>query len=240
MKRIGVHLLIFFLVVLFCKAGDHPILDFHGFSYEGDYCAFELFGYEDGTGDPFSEIYIINVDKNSYQTRPIVTFDYDYDKDEHFRLLSARMDNLRKAAPFFTRYGIDTTEKGLLLFRYPDYYEDKTVMDRIDFFRSTFLLNNKRYTLTLTEIDTGEGAIYHYGNNKMFQLVLSDGERKIILQNDKKLPERRKEAKAYRLDCAYYYNGRIVVFIEYEIPGFEENSTPKMAVTGKINEPSRY
>src|SRR6218665_2598412 len=42
-----------------------------GFSKDGSLFAFELAGTYDGTGFPFSEIFILNVCKNEYATKPI-------------------------------------------------------------------------------------------------------------------------------------------------------------------------
>jgi predicted secreted protein len=42
-------------------AGDRALIDFIGFSAEGRYFAFEEFGVQDGSGFPYSNIYVIDV-----------------------------------------------------------------------------------------------------------------------------------------------------------------------------------
>lgn len=48
------------------SAGDFADVELHGFSVEGRHFAFEQFGIEDGSGFPYSEIFVINVESDKW------------------------------------------------------------------------------------------------------------------------------------------------------------------------------
>lgn len=47
-------------------AGDRALIDFIGFSEDGQYFAFEEFGVQDGSGFPYSNIYVLDVAADSW------------------------------------------------------------------------------------------------------------------------------------------------------------------------------
>ena len=216
-------------------AADRPAMDFYGFSAKGDYCAFELYGVQDGSGFPYSKIYIIDVDNDKYATKPIITV-IEEDPDD---LLEARRRNMAKAIPALRRFGIDTAVKGTHLFSYPDFDQYRPNRNQVDYNAKTVFIEDKQYTIQLTEKDTGKVDPFGFeGTIKMMKLALVEvgSDRELLLQNDTELPKSREMTKKYRLSSAYYYNGRIAVFVEYERPGFEGNDQIKMVVTGRIIE----
>lgn len=48
------------------SAGDFADVEIHGFSDEGRHFAFEQFGIQDGSGIPYSEIFVINVESDKW------------------------------------------------------------------------------------------------------------------------------------------------------------------------------
>ena len=52
-------------------AGDYATLNFIGFSRDGKYLAFEEYGVQDGSGFPYSNIYIVETAKNAYAAPPV-------------------------------------------------------------------------------------------------------------------------------------------------------------------------
>ena len=52
-------------------AGDNSQIEPIGFSKDGKYFAFEQYGEQDGTGAAYSEIYFLNVAKNTWSKKPV-------------------------------------------------------------------------------------------------------------------------------------------------------------------------
>ncbi len=81
-----------------------------GFSPQGKYFAFEQFGIQDGSGFPYSDIFIINVKKNSWvKGTPIRTLLHN----ENISPLKARSASYQKARPILRK--LEIGENQLLL-----------------------------------------------------------------------------------------------------------------------------
>lgn len=94
------------------RAGDYARRAIIGFSMDGRYFAFEQFGRQDGSGFPYSDIFLINTDNNTWvRGSPIRTLL----KNERARIGDARRRSRLRAEPLIARLGIRRGRKGLIL-----------------------------------------------------------------------------------------------------------------------------
>ncbi len=92
------------------KAGDHAERRIIGFSENGAYFAFEQFGVQDGSGFPYSDIFILNIANDSWAGGSPFRTRLD---DEAQSLNEARANTADKAAGAISSLGI--REAGILL-----------------------------------------------------------------------------------------------------------------------------
>lgn len=216
-------ILIFISLLLFVFsnlifAGDVSQCEFKGFSKDLKYCAFETYGIQDGSGFPYCEIYIINVDRNAYQIKP---FEYcNYDNNDLVKTRKVVMD---MSMPFFEKYGVDDSQKGVLIFNNPK-----------DSYSCNFQVGNKKCSLKLLEKELDDPTT-DFVREKIFELQLTVDGKTTILQRDSKLPESRGCPYKYRLLSAYYHTNKIAVFVEYEDYGFEGPNLRQLLVTDRID-----
>jgi predicted secreted protein len=93
-------------------AGDRALFDPIGYSEDGRYFAFEEFGIQDGSGFPYSNIYVIDIVEDVWVpgTPHRVRFD-----TETAALSAARRDALKAATPDLVEFGIDVPAQILAL-----------------------------------------------------------------------------------------------------------------------------
>ena len=230
---------IFFFSSLF--AGDAAELDFIGFSDDGNYLAFEQYGFMDGSGFPYSEIIMVNVPENSFAYSAVT----HYGEDEEMTLSVLRDNAMFDAQSKIDALGIISGNTGDHVICHPTsdidadpkyvrFYERSGGVPGLSGFRE--------YGLTLNELEVATGDdVYGFGPPKMLELVLSTPgtDDIIVLQRDTKLPKRRSSVLSYRISDVYIYHYAdqqyIAVFINYSMPGFEGPDMRFMVVTGKLN-----
>lgn len=86
-------------------AGDRALIDFIGFSEDGQYFAFEEFGVQDGSGFPYSNIYVLDVSADKWVPNTPVRVRLD---DEGASQEEARSEAADEAAGVLTELGITT------------------------------------------------------------------------------------------------------------------------------------
>jgi predicted secreted protein len=222
-------------------AGDAAELNFIGFSEDGNYLAFEQYGFEDGSGFAYSEIIMVDVPNNSFAYSTITS----HTEDENMTMESARDYTMMSALSKFDALGIVTGNTGDHVICHPTsdidaeprhvrFYERSGGVPGLSGFRE--------YALTLNEIEViSNNDVYGYGPPKMLELIISTpGTNDItVLQRDTNLPKRRSNVLSYRIQDVYVYhyagNAYIAVFINYAMPGFEGPDMRFMAVTGKLD-----
>lgn len=224
-------------------AGDAAHLDFIGFSEDGNYLAFEQYGFHDGSGFPYSEILLIDVPENSFAYSAITY----YGEDENMTLQSTRDYAIMEAQSKIEALSIIAGNTGEHVIHHPssDLEADPKF---VRFYERTGgipgLSGFPEYALTLNEIevtDDNDGVPYGFGPPKMLELVISTSGTSdiIVLQRDTKLPKRRSYVLSYRIQdvYVYHYAGHkyVAVFINYSMPGFEGPDMRFMVVTGKLD-----
>jgi predicted secreted protein len=85
--RLAASLIAVFAVVLPATAADRALIDMLGYSEDGSHFAFEQFGIQDGSGFPFSSIFIVDLVNDSWVTGTPVEVRID---DEEATLQDAR------------------------------------------------------------------------------------------------------------------------------------------------------
>jgi predicted secreted protein len=85
-------------------AGDRALIDFLGFSDDGQYFAFEEFGEQDGSGFPYSNIYVLDVGADKWVSGTPVRVLLE---DETASEKEARQQAAEQAAPTLGKFGID-------------------------------------------------------------------------------------------------------------------------------------
>lgn len=208
-------------------AGDKAELQLIGFSVNGKYMAFEQYGIQDGSGFPYSEIFIVDVIKNSYIDKPFKLVV----EDEQASLQTVRDKNLESAKQKLIKIGIINQNRGLIALNQPL----PSKIDENKFEEVEFKIKNNSYILTLKETDTDKNC-YDLGFERLIELKLKNQKTKkvALLQKDKKVPKSRECALGYRIHYVYVYDKYITVFLNVYRPGFEGANMRYMVVTGKL------
>jgi hypothetical protein len=193
---------------------DEQLKEVCGFSPDGKYFAFKQVESGDGYGTVKGSVYVIDVAKNEWATRPGVLeidgVDADYEKFE--KDLNKIRDDLLK------KYGIENHSNIGYEYSYIGVNPNNVI-----------IINEDRYVLDFKS------------NGGMIDLRLKrEGKPEVILQKDAKVPASRGSVRRSRLNKAYELNGKIAVFVEYDgniETGFENSryySRKNIVVTAVI------
>jgi predicted secreted protein len=221
------------LAVLPASAGDFAERRLIGFSANGDRFAFEEFGIQDGSGFPYSNIFVIDTTRDSWVPGTPVRVRLD---DEEQGIAPARRAAAAQAAPHLE--GID--EPGMLLASNP-ITESGRDPYKIAFKRHPALqLDGPDLTLTLETIPlpapgNDDPDYKTYG----FRLVLKTEDGETVLHEDKALPASRGTALDYRINDVVIHQpfGRpatLVVLLQVLTRGFEGPDGRYLAVTAQL------
>ena len=222
------------------NAGDYATLNFIGFSKTGKHLAFEEHGVQDGSGFPYSTVYVVNVETNSYAAGPFSV----RLENESATALQARTKARSAAAISLKKFGITEGNKGKLVvarlftdlsLRKLNDPESRT--KKINFAEvvdSFYTEGDYELILDLSPVKTKsceyeELPVYQIG------LMLRDNkaDTKTLLQKDSTLPASRGCPIGYDMQYVYLYKNNIAVFIDYHTSGFEGPDLRYIVVTGK-------
>jgi predicted secreted protein len=93
-------------------AGDFAKTKIHGFSADGQYVAIEEYGVQDGSGFPYSTIFVLNIDRDSWvKGSPVKVLI----EDDTAGLATARSQAADQAASIFNSVSIDPSIEADLL-----------------------------------------------------------------------------------------------------------------------------
>jgi predicted secreted protein len=93
-------------------AADRALIEMLGYSEDGAYFAFEQFGIQDGSGFPFSQIFIVDLASDKWVAGTPVEARID---DETASLAEARAEAMNDAAPLLGKYEIAVPAQVLTL-----------------------------------------------------------------------------------------------------------------------------
>jgi len=214
-------------------AADTAERNIIGFSPDGTWFAFEEFGISDGSGAPYSNIFIINIDQDKWAKGTPIKVNFG----EKVALVSAaRTQSLNKAQPILDQYKI--TEPGMLLASNP-VTEISTNPRRIDFYRNRNLANPaKKLSYVLKEISFPENATCKsFGiKEKGFSLSLTKGGSPLTqVYKDETVPASRQCPNRYAISDVIEFTPasgptRHIVLIHMFVQGFEGPDSRFLAV----------
>jgi predicted secreted protein len=217
MKRIALIMLASLVASSLALAGDEATLDFIGFSRDGRHLAFEQYGTQDGSGFPYSEMYVVDVASNTLASSTRVLL-----KTENASLGQARSQTMAQSRAALTRYGIVRGNQG----RFAEVAAKREQWQSFDF---TAL--GRRYSLNLNE--TLASATPSCGDNvpKYLSLTLRFGAFERLIQHDTRLPASRACAYDYEVHSVFVFGRSLAVFVKLLLTGFEGPDVRWMVVT---------
>lgn len=207
-KRRHLNLIIMSLIFLTgligtAKAGDVADRDILGFSPDGVYFAFEEYGVQDGSGFPYSNIYISQTRNNSWiKNSPIRVLV----EDEAKPVDDAREIALAQAKPLLDKLKI--TKRGSVLASNPATEIDRDPLNvTVAPGPQPFLKNHSlTFKLNAEKIETKRCA--DYGEESQMGYALSvqrKGEKVKELHKDKRIPTSRGCPKSYAISDIVRY-----------------------------------
>ena len=220
------HLAVSAPLAVAADASDRAII---GFSMDGGHFAFEEYGVQDGSGFPYSNIYIINLKTDEWvKGSPI----RELVRDENATAHTARHQALTEAAPLIEKYG--TVQPIKLL-------ASNAVGDRVT---SPHKMTVKRvhnlstlWTVQLTELDIEQpGECKPFSPVRGFALSARiEGQDKTVeLYRDEKLPKSRGCPEGYKLADVIAFgeneDAPVVVLVHKLTFGFEGRDARFIAV----------
>lgn len=225
LKSFAISLILLLTIPTIASASDASLKRVMGFSPDGKYFAYEQYGYHDGSGFPYAEIYFINTVNNSWvpDAPPIRVLI----KDEKASITQARDIAIRKATPFVKK--LKTLTNGFILVSNPI-----TQLDR-NKYKTHFgthpgapTLNQFKMSLGLKSVTSSKCSKLTNKTPKIFSLSLNSVNNKKISMtyNDKSLPTSRGCPLDYSISDIHYFeanNGDAVflTFINVMKLGFE-------------------
>jgi predicted secreted protein len=226
------------------SAGDFATLNFIGFSKDGRYLAFEEYGVQDGSGFPYSNIYIVDVVKNIFAAKSVTVRIDNETATERLARSRARLG----AASALKRFRIVAGNTGKLVVSrmltdvaVNHFYSDKPEGEQKINFAEIIgsMYRGGDYDLILKQVPTKtKECAYADEDHTMHMLDVSvyDRERKrtVTLQKDSSLPPSRGCPFGYAIQYVYFYEDHLAVFLNTYHMGFEGPDMRYMVVTGKI------
>ncbi len=210
-------------------AADRTVI---GFSKDGRYFAFEEYGIQDGSGFPYSSIYITDLQTDTWVEGTPVRVQM---REEGATAYGARHKALTQAAPLIEEFGTIQPAKTLASNAVGEEVADPHMMKFKRFHNLSTL-----WTVKLTHVDLATPPdCQSLPGIKGFALsvAVDNGELKEVYR-DKDLPKSRGCPENYRLADVLSFgeneNGRVVVLIHMLTFGFEGRDSRFVAVPVKL------
>lgn len=230
-------------------AGDAAGLEFLGFSRDASHLAFEQYGIRDGSGFPYSEVFLIDVARNRFRASAVL----GGPAFEGRSLESVRQEARRRMAAEFARVGLTPGRSpGFLKAARPvgDVVEEPaTPADTAPAGPGRpsgpapsslgFEAGGRPYTLLLRELPFGPSQDcptpgFVRGLELQLHAGLPPSRLLAVLQKDTRLPASRFCAFTYRLAQVRVLGKSLAVFVAVYRTGFEGPDRRWMVVTGRL------
>ncbi len=230
-------LLLGLLLPAAAMAGDYADRDILGFSTDGGYFAFEEYGTQDGSGFSYSNIYVIDIDKDRWASGTPVRV---LRKDESVALTTVRTDARKQGSALLKRYGIVAVGETLVSNPLTEIGADPYV---VRFITNPYVDTDRIWTLTLTPVPFPDPpGCENLGPVQGFRLVLRnvDGEERTLLE-DSKLPASRGCALDYAISDVVFFDpeaeaAKLAVIVSVYTVGFEGSDRRFLAVTAPLSD----
>lgn len=240
------HFLVAVLAWLFvapaASAGDTADFQLLGFSKNGDFFAFEQYGFQDGSGFPYSEIFVVDVIGDSWVKPSPFRLRNDVDIDlgnaADAALNETRAKNRAAAQQLLKTQGI--AGKGRTVGFNPRTELNSDPHNMLVAPREFLASNENAIRLTLTEYPLPSGECASYGaETKGFRLEMLHNGVARTLNNDASVPKSRKCPLGYRIEriVTHFPDEAPPVFailIQMDSLGFEGPDRRYLAITGRL------
>lgn len=177
-------------------AGDYADRTIIGFSPDGAYFALEEYGVQDGSGFPYSNVYVIDVDRDAWVDGTPVRVRID---DEAAMLNRARADAMKQARPLLDKLNVIAKGNQVVTNPATELSADPYAVR----FRTNqwFNMVERPWDLKLTRIPMpGAKGCENYDDVAGFRLELTDPDGKTrVLHEDTSLPASRTCARDYAI-----------------------------------------
>lgn len=224
------------------QAGDTAQLQLLGFSRDGDYFAFEQHGIQDGSGFPYSEIFVVDVIGDSWVSPSPFRLRKDTEAGlghaADTALTQTRSENRLAAQPLLREKAI--AGKGETVGFNPRTELTSDPHKMIVAARDSFRLGDDPVDLTLSEYALPDEECQGYGaDTKGFRLTLVHKGVTRILNQDNSIPKSRKCPLGYRIErfVTHFPDEAPPVFavlIQMDSLGFEGPDRRYLAITGRL------
>ncbi len=214
-----------------CYAGDIAQLSVLGFSKNGKFFAFEQFGTHEGSNENYAELFLLDIEKNDFATKPFQQTMLQKSLDE------LREINKNKAKLKLKELQLLKPELGEHLLSRP--LTDLSSPSQVEFSLQPTLAGSSsdKYVLNLETKETTQDC-FGLGKAKIFTLTLKGKNDNQIqtLQKDTQLPTSRGCPLDYRISEIYVFQDKIIVFLNLFFAGSEGHNMRYLAVSGHIND----
>lgn len=218
------------------RAGDSADREIIGFSADGGYFAFEEYGVQDGSGFPYSNVYVIDTSADRWVPGTPIRERIDH---EDAGLAAVRERSRRRAAPVLGDLGIRFP--GRLLVSNPVTELSAPPHSALFVVEAYMRMSDIRWEMILTELPLPEPeGCENLGPTKGFRLIANGPEEgETVLHEDKSIPGSRGCPQDYVLSDIIAYPpdaapGVVVTLISVFSQGFEGPDRRFMAVTGRM------
>lgn len=179
-------------------AGDRALLDVIGYSEDGRYFAFEEFGIQDGSGFPYSNIFVIDLSADSWVGGSPFRLRTDAD---NAALQTTRRDNRQAADDALTEFGITEPAQVLALIGDGEPADATELHFGAAGYGPGEVLGNYSLGLDVFEAKAGDAACTSYTEQPIvgFALTLGTDGNPRELHRDTTVPKSRGCPLAYRL-----------------------------------------
>jgi predicted secreted protein len=223
-------------------AGDTAELQILGFSRDGGFFAFEQYGIQDGSGFPYSDIFVVDVIGDSWV--PPSPFRLRKDTEAGIgeagdsALSQTRAENRLAAQPLLQEKAI--AGKGQTMAFNPRTELASDPHDMLAAARDSFRPGDDPVAFTLSEYPLADAECQGYGaETKGFRLAMVRGGVTRILNDDTSVPKSRRCPLAYRIErfVTHFPDEAPPVFavlIQMDSLGFEGPDRRYLAITGRL------
>lgn len=223
-------------------AGDTAKLQLLGFSKNGSFFAFEQFGFQDGSGFPYSEIFVVDVIGDSWVKPSPFRLRKDVDVGlgdaADNALTAARSENRLTAQPLLKEKAIAGKGDTVGFSPRTELTSDPHKMRVAP--REFYHDGDGPVDLTLTEYTLPDAVCQGYGaETKGFRLTMVHNGVTRTLNEDKSVPKSRKCPLSYRIErfVTHFPEDAPPVFavlIQMDSVGFEGPDRRYLAITGRL------
>ncbi|MET1411165.1 DUF2259 domain-containing protein [Roseibium sp. HPY-6] len=224
------------------SAGDDAKLEIFGFSKHGDFFAFEQYGFQDGSGYPYSDIFVIDVLGDSWVKpspfRRIDEMEYLEGTDEYAYLTDTRARNFGAADKLLEMKGI--AGRGQTVAFNPRTELGSNPHKMVVAPRLPLLSGETSVELTLSEFPLQNAQCTAYDvESKGFRLTMVNNGVTRTLNHDTTLPKSRVCPTSYRMERFFTYYPEsappvFAVLIQMESLGFEGPDRRYLAIAGRL------